>query len=96
MEPVTCSLTTKQAAVRLLEWSDVRSIALSVTAIVDGVEIIVPLDELARVRDLAVREGACCSFLTITVDACDDTAVLRITAPTAEGQQVIAAFAPTS
>lgn len=79
--PIACTLTTKQAASQLDEWASLRTRARSVEAIEGGVRVLLPAEAEAATRDLAIREAACCAFLTLTVDRHGDDLSLTITGP---------------
>lgn len=72
--PIACTLTTKDAAAQVLEWTDLRKVATSIARSTDGARMTFTPDRAAAVTDLAEREQTCCSFLTIDVMS-DDTAV---------------------
>ena len=87
--PIACTLTTKDAADQGLEWSTLGRHALSLDQIDNGATMTFPIDREADVRDLAAREAACCGFLTLTVDALDDSVQLSITSDNPEAMPVI-------
>ena len=89
--PIACTLTTKDAASQLDEWSGLRAAALAVEPLDGGVRVRLPRALEAQARDLAAREARCCAFLTLSVDV-DDAAeeiAVTITGP-AEAEPVIA------
>lgn len=92
-EPVACTLTTKEAASQVLEWTDLRSHATSITALDDGARMVLPATLADQVADLAEREAACCTFLDIFLTSKNDDLVLEITTESEEGQGVIALLA---
>lgn len=94
--PVMCTLATKQAAERSVEWQDLRGLAQFVTPIDGGSRFVLDPKHEVAVRDLAERERTCCAFLTITVDVADGALRLDVTAPTEEGRQVVALIAGES
>lgn len=93
--PVACTLTTKDAAERVLEWSDVRSHVTSVTRVTNGVEMVFPSAMSAAVHDLAAREAVCCAFLTLVTTDHPDRVELRITSGDPDAAGVIDLLAGT-
>ena len=67
-EKISCSLSPDAAADQLMEWTDLQALATRVERTDDGVRLTLPVEHEHRVTDLAARERACCSFLTITTE----------------------------
>jgi len=91
--PIACSLSATDASSQLDEWVELRSHALSTTALAEGIRLSLPLQLVDTAQDLAARERACCSFLTITVTAGDAQVDVDITSADLDGQRVVAALA---
>lgn len=89
VEPVACTLTTKQAAERTLEWTDLQHRCTSVESIAGGVRMTMPASMAADVRDLARREVDCCSFLVIETAVEADVLTLDITSPNPDALPII-------
>lgn len=90
-EPIACSLRHDEAVGQLAEWAALLDDALTVER-TDGVlSLTLPPSERGRAEDLASRERACCSFLTITVtESRDATAfTLRVESPAPEADAVV-------
>ncbi|NND76289.1 MAG: hypothetical protein HKN44_14920 [Ilumatobacter sp.] len=91
--PVACTLTTKQAAHQLVEWTDVQRGAEQITPIDGGVRITLPASMTAAVTDLARREGECCAFLTLSTAVDGDTLTLDVVSENPDGLPVISMLA---
>ena len=94
--PLACTLSVEGQAKQLLEWSDLRSHSLAVTSKPAGVEMTFSADLADEINDLAQREQACCSFLTIDQATENGVLTLSITAERPDAQAVIAAIAGTA
>lgn len=94
--PLACTLTADGQAKQLLEWADLRSHADAVTAKPEGVEMTFAESLADQIDDLAQREQACCSFLTIDQTTQNGVLTLSITAERPDAQAVIAAIAGTA
>ena len=90
---LACSLPTRQASQQLGEWSVLQGKAVAVTAVTDGVRMTFPADIADEVEDLARREEACCSFLSIAVHRGTGTVVLEVTSPVPEALPLISMLA---
>lgn len=86
---VSCTLTTKQAASRLLEWDQLQSRAEAISPIAGGARFVLGADLAEGVRDLAAREATCCSFLRLYVDETADRVTLDVTTDSGDGRRVI-------
>ena len=87
--PVACTLTTKDAAAQVVEWSELRRDLLGVERIDGGVEMRFPSSSADAVRYLAAREATCCAFLSLLTTDRDDEVELRITSDAPEASGVI-------
>jgi hypothetical protein len=87
--PVACTLTPKDAAAQVVEWTDLRVDMLGAERIADGVEMRFPISLASVVRDLAAREASCCAFLDLVVTDVGDEVELRITSDAPEATGVI-------
>lgn len=87
--PVACTLTTKDAAAQVVEWTELRTYVIDVERIEGGVEMTFPLTLADAVRDLAAREATCCAFLTLVTTERRDAVELRITSDAPEAGDVI-------
>lgn len=91
--PVACTLTPTAAVDQLWEWSDLVRVATRVDHLDDGVAIVLPIDHVDAVRDLAGREATCCAFLDIDVAVDDAAATVTITSPNPDALPVIGLIA---
>lgn len=91
--PVACTLTTKQAAGQVVEWGDAQRRATHIAPIEGGVRMTFPATMSEEIADLARREGACCSFLTLASNVEGDTLTLDVTAANPDGVAVISLLA---
>ena len=88
--PVACTLTRKALVVQKLQWSDIRSLAIKVTALDVGAIVELPRALAAAARELVDREGQCCgSWLAIDVSEADDSVTLRFRTSNPDGVPVI-------
>ncbi|MDX2378446.1 MAG: hypothetical protein QNM02_01650 [Acidimicrobiia bacterium] len=87
--PVACTLTTKDAAAQVVEWTDLRMMMLDVERVEGGVEMRFPIALADAVRDLSAREATCCAFLTLVTTDRGDEVELRITSDAPEAAAVI-------
>ena len=92
-DPISCSLTTKDAARQGLAWADLRRHALTATRIDGGAVMTFDAELADGVEDLAAQERSCCSFLSITTLRSDDEVRLEITADNPDAHPVIEAMA---
>ena len=93
MEPVVCTLTTKQLAERVVEWSDLHRHALSVARVDGGAALMLPGSLAADVEALAAAERQCCAFLTITTERIDGLLRLEVTSANPDGRSIAEAIA---
>lgn len=89
VQPVACTLTTKQAAERTLEWTDLQDRCAGVEIIAGGVRMSMPASMATDVRDLARREVDCCAFLRIETTVEADVLALEITSPNPDALPII-------
>ncbi|MFL1427290.1 MULTISPECIES: hypothetical protein [unclassified Nocardiopsis] len=87
--PQSCTLPTAERPLRLAEFDDLfTSSARRVEQ--DGTTARIHLGGAAgladRVRDLAERESACCSFFDFTVEGTDGDLVLTVAVPPEHGE----------
>ena len=66
LQPVVCTLTTKDAASRSLEWAELRTRLLRSEIIENGAVAVFPITLADGVEDLAAREATCCAFLELS------------------------------
>ncbi len=91
---VECTLRGDDAAERVLEWDDLRSLSLHTERITGGVTSTYPLEYGERIEDLARRERGCCGgWLTVHTERLADAFRLRLTTTNPDGEQVILAMA---
>lgn len=79
-----CTLPTAERPLRLAEFDDLFATSVrGVRRRGDGVLMQLTGTEglLERVRDLAARETACCSFFTFTIEGTDQDLTLGISVP---------------
>ena len=95
-ESISCSLGASAAAHQLREWQSLTDEALGVGPLPDGARIRLPADKAEVARDLAAREGSCCSFLelAVTVEQGEDgpEVVVDIRSANPEGLLVVSAL----
>ena len=91
--PVACTLSDAGAMSQAAEWIELVADALETERVDGGVAMTFPAGEEARVRDLADREAACCSFLAITTARTDAGLRLVITSADADALPVIESLA---
>jgi len=92
--PDACTLPTAEQPLRLAEFDDLFASAVRAVEVLGPTHARLRLTGPAglenRVRDLAARETACCSFFTFTLTtetaAEGETLVLDISVPTAYGE----------
>lgn len=96
--PIACTLTAASAEHQLQEWKALQPLVSGVASIDGGVRMTLPGSLEMQVRDLVVRESACCAFLTISVHRDDqaDTVTLEITSTNADAAPVIAMLTGTA
>lgn len=90
--PVACTLSDADAQTQVAEWAALRSKALSVGAINQGVRMTFPRSLADTVHDLAAREQACCSFLAIDVVVTNAHVQLDVVSPNPDGLVVVHAL----
>lgn len=87
---VACTLGQKDLAERVLEWSDLRDLAISAVAIEGGVASTYPADLRDRIADLVDRERSCCgTWLVSKMSPHDDGVLLSLTTTNPDGLAVI-------
>ena len=84
METTACTMPTAERPLRLAEFDalfsgSVRSVAYQRD--VARMHLTGPAGLRERVRDLAERETACCSFFSFVVDGASDDVMLEVTVP---------------
>lgn len=90
-----CTLPTAERPLRLAEFDDLFATSVrGVRRRGDGVLMQLTGTEglLERVRDLAARETACCSFFTFTIEGTDQDLTLDISVPP-DRQEILDALA---
>jgi hypothetical protein len=95
-EPIACTLTTKEAAHQVLEWSNLRDSATSVDVLETGARMRFPAALESRIFDLVRREATCCAFLTINTVRTDGDLVVEVTSANPEALPVISLLAGLS
>ena len=94
--PVACTLTPPEAPARVRRWQRLQERAAPQTDLQPGrLEIrYLPADGvLAELRDLVDAERECCSFVTWEVGTVDGRPTVRVTAPGAGPEAVLAVAA---
>lgn len=91
--PIACTLTTKAAATRVLEWADLQGRATEVVRLATGARMYFDPELETQVADLAQRERTCCVFLTLTTEIVDNRLALEVTTENTDGLPVIARLA---
>jgi hypothetical protein len=82
--PEACTLPTEQRPFRIAEFDDLFGHVLRwVRRAPTLLELAIPADLDAAVRDLARRESECCSFFTFEFDSAGADVVMRISVPPA-------------
>lgn len=88
--PVVCTLSLGKKSDQVLEWRDIRTLALSREAIENGVTSTFPLEVADKVEDLADREISCCgSWLEINHRRDAGALYLTLTTRNPEGLELI-------
>ena len=87
--PVACTLTTKDASQRVLEWQNLHRVVRRAERVDGGVRLDTDPELLDRLADLARREETCCAFLTISTWADDEAAHMEITSANPDAAPVI-------
>lgn len=90
-----CTMPTAERPLRLAEFDDLFATSVrGVRRRGDGVLMQLTGTEglLERVRDLAARETACCSFFTFTIEGTDQDLTLDISVPP-DRQEILDALA---
>lgn len=94
--PIACTLTAKDAAAQVLEWTDLQGQASNVVALATGARMYFSPALEAQVADLAGREATCCAFLSIRTEIVDDRLVLDVTSNNPDALPVISRLAGLS
>lgn len=89
LEPIVCTLGPHDAEAQALEWVDLQRIARHAVPLPNGARMTFPLDQSARISDLAEREATCCGFLAITTAPDGDDFILEITSENPDAVGVI-------
>ncbi|MBB5926598.1 hypothetical protein [Streptomyces echinatus] len=80
--PQSCTLPTEQRPLRVAEWDELFTERLTALSRPEPLRLHLDLaggpGVEERVRDLAEREGCCCSFFTFTVTSAEDLIGLDI------------------
>ncbi len=88
-EPVACSLPADEATRQVSEWAELRLHATDARRVPGGVALSFPPDVAAAAEDLAAREAACCSFLTIATSRTQESVRVEITSAAPGADAVI-------
>ena len=88
--PIACSLTPADATGQLNEWAELQRHVLRTETLDHGAALIFDIALAERVEDLAVREAACCGFLTLATRRENEELRLEITSDDADAAPVIA------
>jgi hypothetical protein len=91
-EPMACTLSTRDAAGQVVEWTDLRDHWIAIEKLEGGTAMTFPVDMADTVEHLAARETECCRFLSMTTTRSGDEMRLEITSDIREAQAVIAAL----
>jgi hypothetical protein len=92
-EPIACTLSETGAARQSLEWADLSGHAVSSEQLDTGVAMTFEPGMAAAVEDLAAREAACCSFLSISTTQTDDEVRIEITSDNPDALPMIRSIA---
>ncbi|MEU2631348.1 hypothetical protein [Kitasatospora sp. NPDC007106] len=78
--PASCTLPTEERPLRVAEWDGLFTDRLNGLSRPGPLRLRLELDAGAEqsVRDLAEREGGCCSFFAFTVTARPDAVLLEV------------------
>ncbi len=90
---VLCTLSADDASDRVDEWREIRRQALAVSSDSGVTRMMFPLVLERRVRELAVRERACCSFLRLLVEVDQAGCHLEIRSVEPSGDGVVTMLA---
>ncbi len=81
---IACSLSTKEAGIRLDEWHELLRQVTKRQSIEGGIRLTFSRSAARpAIGDLAIREHACCPFIDFTVDPNSEAPVLEVRAPPA-------------
>lgn len=94
--PVACTLTTKEAAAQVLEWTDLHGRSTGAQATEAGVVMTFPAGMAHAVEDLARREASCCAFLSMRTTVEGDVLSLEISSERLDALPVIDRLAGVS
>lgn len=94
--PVACSLTSRDAARQVVEWTDLQALSTATAALPNGATMRFPADLEPQVADLAHREATCCAFLSITTRVADDELLLEVTSDNPDAKPIISLLAGIS
>ncbi|MEM9036295.1 MAG: hypothetical protein AAGA99_21000 [Actinomycetota bacterium] len=87
--PIACTLSPDAATSQLGEWDRLAARATTCEPVTDGWSLTFPAALAPVVEDLASREAACCSFLTLRTTVEGDDVRLDITTEASDARQVI-------
>jgi hypothetical protein len=88
--PIACTLSSEDARGQLDEWSELRDLCRRVERTSSGAAMWFDRAADARLRAVAEKEAACCSFLHLAVTSDGDLIRLDIASDQAGVQPVIA------
>lgn len=91
--PIACTLTPTAAEAQLGEWSALLAQLEADESIRGGRRLSFPISLASVVDDLARREAACCSFLTITTRRTEEQIVLELRSDDPAALPVVEAIA---
>lgn len=92
MAPITCSLSTTQAANQAIEWRRLGRMARSVVVEDGRLTATFPIEAAEAVESLAASEAACCGFLSISTARSGESVRLDIVSPHQDAAPVIDAL----
>lgn len=92
MEPITCSLTTIEAAHQAVGWRRLGQAARAVVVQEGRLTATFPIEAAADIESLVAREAACCSFLSIAASDLGDMVRLDISSSRPEAGPLIEAL----
>jgi hypothetical protein len=87
--PVVCTLTTKDAANQIDQWSELRNHATRIEPLPTGARMYFPAAMRPLIDDLVRREAACCSFVDFLTAGSGDEVMLEVTSPDPDALAVI-------
>ena len=88
--PTNCSLPRQDAAIQVLQWADLRSLATSSQLVSNGVRLTFSVEVEDALRSLVAREQMCCPNFAFSIERGHDSVTLEVATDDADAQTMIA------